>query len=169
MTTIVCTHNGISTALDVHDDSEIKINGVCAHTPDLDEPEKPNPLSESIQVGDVWKCAKHDVERIIDFKNSHKFVCHWTNKDGSVGFAEYPNRVLDTKSSTLVSRAADKPLHERIVIGKTVLRFPDGQGEHIVDSIAPIQGDPSDGYKASWISSPCYWRLSRCEIVSGAR
>jgi len=166
LTTIVCTHNGISTALDVHDDSEIEINGVCAHTPNLDKPEKPKPLSETIQVGDVVKFASRCSNSTVVHVGDGSFAYSW--RDGRF-IATHLKSALDEPGVTLVSRAADKSKHERIIIGKTVLRFPEGKGEYVAIGVRPIREDERNGYEASWGRCSVYWHLSDCEIVSGAR
>lgn len=83
------------------------------------DPPKPEvkPLSETIAVGDVVKDTQN-------FGLLHEFigidggeVKHFRRQDGKI--ATVSNHRLNT-TWTLVSRAADKPLHERVRLGSVV-------------------------------------------------
>lgn len=152
----------VTANISVGDGDQVRFNGEMITNPQAQK------FSETVAVGDVFRWGEKNPDITISNIYGDQFACWWIDKDGRLHATDYLKSVLNGPVPVyIISRAADRPMHERIAIGQTVLRFP--HSERAVDAIQPIKGDNANGYEASWGSCEEFYPLSDCEIVSGAR
>jgi hypothetical protein len=117
------------------------------------------PLSETIQVGDVfkWNRLSSSPEIVVDWIGTEWVTTHCVH-----GGEPSRWRRADLSHATLVSRYADRPIEERLVVGKTTLSTTTGIVTHRNSVATGIKCDPG-----GWcVRLGCHWiPLSGCEIV----
>lgn len=122
---------------------------------------EPAPLSETIEVGDVFSFSKLGPELTVDFVGPEQFCCHRECCDPVL----WERTTLNDSNVILISRAADQPLYQRLRLGKSVLRYK--RKDYVVEGCNPGRAAYEGKHWVEFVGSVGSVCLEDdCELVS---